>query len=429
MNYQFTSKPGDGASLHIPEGVRDLYQEDCKQKLRLQEQIHNVFNLYGFQDVQTPTFEYFDVFNKERGSVPSKEMFKFFDREGNTLVLRPDMTPAIARCVGKYYKDVVLPIRLCYMGNTFINYTSYRGKLKETTQLGVELYNDATVDADAELLALTVECLLESGLNDFQVEVGHADFFQGLMEEAEFVEEEAWQLRTLMESKNMFGVEEMIEGKKLNDKLRELLIKLPDLFGSRDTLEYARERITNTRSIMAIDRLLKLHDILTAYGLEKYITFDLGMMSQYRYYTGIIFKAYTYGNGEPVVTGGRYDTLLSQFDKEAPAIGMVILLDQLLLTLSRQNRQELENEQLQILYDSSVRAAAIELANHYRKQGAPVEMIRKASQFEVDEYVANAKLAGVKQIYFLQNDQEAVVINATTKEKTTTALSALLQEL
>ena len=123
-------------------------------KLTLQNKLHHLLEHYGFRDIQTPSFEFFDIFSQERGTVASKDIYKFFDREGNTLVLRPDITPSIARCVAKYYKEEELPIRLCYIGNTFINNSSYQGKLKEVTQLGAELINDDTVEADAEMLAL-----------------------------------------------------------------------------------------------------------------------------------------------------------------------------------------------------------------------------------------------------------------------------------
>ena len=150
--------------LHTPEGVRDIYNSECATKLALQSRLHHVLEHYGFRDIQTPSFEFFDIFSQERGTVASKDMYKFFDREGNTLVLRPDITPSVARCVAKYYKDETMPVRLCYIGNTFINQSGYQGKLKEVTQLGAELMNDDSLEADAELLALTVECLLQSGL-------------------------------------------------------------------------------------------------------------------------------------------------------------------------------------------------------------------------------------------------------------------------
>ena len=107
--------------LHTPEGVRDIYNGECEEKLLIQDRVHSVMKLYGYSDIQTPSFEFFDIFNKERGSVASKNMFKCFDREGNTLVLRPDITPAIARCAAKYFENETEPVRLCYISNSFIN--------------------------------------------------------------------------------------------------------------------------------------------------------------------------------------------------------------------------------------------------------------------------------------------------------------------
>ena len=163
--------------LHTPEGVRDIYNAECERKISLETKLQSVIRTYGFRDIQTPTFEYFDIFSEERGTVSAKHMYKFFDREGNTMVLRPDITPSIARCVAKYYKNETKPIRLCYLGNTYINNHSYQGKLKETTQMGAELINDPSIDADAEMIAMSIRCLLASGLTEFQIEIGHVDFF------------------------------------------------------------------------------------------------------------------------------------------------------------------------------------------------------------------------------------------------------------
>ena len=125
--------------LHTPGGVRDTYGVECENKLDVAGKVHDVMKSYGFDDIQTPTFEYFDIFSKERGTASSKEMFKFFDRGNNTLVLRPDMTPPIARCVAKYYREEQMQIRLCYTANTFVNTDPYKGKLQEVTQVGAEL--------------------------------------------------------------------------------------------------------------------------------------------------------------------------------------------------------------------------------------------------------------------------------------------------
>ena len=153
--------------LHTPEGVRDIYNDECEKKLILQDELLKVQKQYGYHPIQTPTFEFFDTFGREIGTTPSKDLYKFFDREGNTLVLRPDITPSIARCAAMYFGEEKMPIRLCYMGNTFLNNSSYQGRLKESTQLGAELLGDSTVDADAEIIAMVIDCLKKAGLKEF----------------------------------------------------------------------------------------------------------------------------------------------------------------------------------------------------------------------------------------------------------------------
>ena len=150
--------------LHTPEGVRDIVNVQCGKKMTLEQQILKSFHMYGYHDIQTPVFEYFDVFRKEIGTVPSKDLYKLFDKEGNTLALRPDITPSIARVAATLFGDEELPVRLCYTGNTFINHSSYQGRLREVTQMGVELIGDDTVEADGEMLALVIEALLSVGL-------------------------------------------------------------------------------------------------------------------------------------------------------------------------------------------------------------------------------------------------------------------------
>ena len=403
--------------LHTPEGVRDIYNAECERKLLLQSRLHHVMKLHGFKDIQTPTLEFFDIFSKERGTVAAKDMYKFFDRDGNTLVLRPDITPSIARCAAKYYKEESFPIRLSYMGSTFINNSSYQGKLKESTQLGAELINDSSTDADAEMLALTIECLLEAGLKEFQVEIGEADFFRGLVEEAGFEEEEEYQLRILIEKKNMFGVEELISSKDISAELKHVFLTLPELFGTIDKLIGAKSLTTNLRALNAIERLEQLYTILAAYGLEKYITFDLGMLSKYNYYTGIIFRAYTYGTGDTIANGGRYDNLVGQFGKNAPAIGLAIMVDQLMLSLSRQKIViKPETENTLILYKHNLLENAIVLANHFRNQGMNIELLCVKENTPLEEYIAYSKRNGNGGILYYESAELIKVINSESGE-------------
>ena len=428
-DYKFSDSSDGIDLLHTPEGVRDIYGEECARKVRVQETMHHVLKLYGFHDIQTPTFEFFDIFSEKRGTVAAKNMYRFFDREGNMLALRPDITPSIARCVSKYYKDEELPIRFCYSGNTFINNTSYQGKLKEITQIGAELINDDTSDADAEMLAVTIECLLECGIRELQIEVGHADFFNGIAEEGNFTDSEKAELRKLIICKNMFGVEQMIEEKNITGDLKELFLKLPELFGNLENLSYARTLTKNEKALHAINRLEKLYSILKTYELNSYVTFDLGMLSEYNYNTGIIYKAYTYGTGEPIAKGGRYGGLTEQFGKRAPAIGLAIEVDQVMNALSRQKIDVLKEAPVNvILYKSDYRRVAIDLAKHYRNNQTKIELLRKSSRRSIQEYREFAVRNGLNQILYIEDEENAVLMDLTKDTEKVLKVQSILGE-
>ncbi len=388
--------------LHTPEGVRDIYNEECRRKNRVQELMHKVLSSYGYEDIQTPTFEFFDVFSREVGTVPSRELFKFFDREGNTLVLRPDITPSIARAVTKYFTEEDMPVRLCYVANTFINHSDLQGRLKENTQLGAELIGDGSVEADAELMALVAESLLKAGLSEFQVSIGHVDFFKSLLREAGLDEEMELELRELISNKNIYGVRELLEPIPVSAGLKEAFAALPNLFGSVDVLERADACAVTEDARRALDRLRKIYDLLVCYGYEKYITFDLGVVSKYRYYTGIIFQAYTYGTGEPVAKGGRYDTLMDHFGKPAPATGVAFVMDRLMSALSRQKvKTDEEVQKVMIVYRASQAERAIKKAVELRKAGRAVELLPERIG---KDYEAYAEKNGIREILYTEEE-------------------------
>ncbi|MBO6016156.1 MAG: ATP phosphoribosyltransferase regulatory subunit, partial [Lachnospiraceae bacterium] len=320
--------------VHTPEGVRDIYGAEYEKKMRIQELLHQTFLRSGYRDIQTPSFEFFDVFGKEIGTTPSKDLYKFFDKEGNTLALRPDFTPSMARCGAKYFMEETLPVRFTYHGNAFVNTSNLQGKLKETTQTGVELFNDDSVLADAEMIALSVEALRCAGLKEFQISIGNVEFIKGICEEIGLSEEDELSLREYISAKNYFGVEEFLHEVGVSRDLADIVLKATEACGSIDFLDEAKKLVTNDRSLGAIERLKKLYEALETYDVTRYVSFDLSMVSKYHYYTGVIFKGYTYGVGDAILTGGRYDKLLSYFGKNAPAIGFVITVDDLMIALT-----------------------------------------------------------------------------------------------
>ena len=389
--------------IHTPEGVRDIYNGECARKNRLSERMKSVLKSYGYRDIQTPTFEFFDIFNQDKGSLPSNQMYKFFDREGNTLVLRPDITPSIARAVSKYFHEENFSMRFSYTGNIFINNSSLQGRMKESTQMGAELIGDQSIDADAEMIALAVRLLLAAGLTEFQIDVGHVGFFKGLIEECGMNEETEQTLRELIENKNYFGVEAMTDN--------PALIRLPKLFGSQEILKEAKRLTSNMKALSAITRLERLYEILGIYGLQKYVTFDLGMLTQYDYYTGVIFRGYTYGTGDAVVKGGRYDTLLQKFGKDAASVGLAVVVDELLNALSRQKVEMEEDASVtMVLYGDSVFPEAFKKAEALRETGVCVQMNHMEAGIGLEAYMDNARRFKIQTIFYLNDAGETKIL-------------------
>ena len=310
------------------------------------------------------------------GTTPSKDLYKFFDREGNTLVLRPDMTPSIARAASKYFPIETEPVRLCYEGNVFINNNSYQGRLKESTQLGVEFIGENSVDADGEIIALVVNNLKAAGLEQFQISIGHADLFRQLMKAADFDAEAEETLRDLILNKNFFGVDEFLERHQVTDDLRSLFSMLGKMYASPKEWAGMNEIALRFPGVAdALSYLQELYELLEVYDVTKYVSFELGLISSYSYYTGILFSGYTFGSGEPIVKGGRYDGLLSYFGKEAPAIGFALMVDQLLLALERQKIAISAGQEAEIiLYTPQQRKIAATTAEELRNAGKIVRL-------------------------------------------------------
>lgn len=365
--------------LHTPEGVRDIYGEEYKRKLKIQSLLHERFAEYGFEDIQTPTFEFFDVFSKEIGTTPSKDLYKFFDKEGNTLVLRPDFTPSIARCAAKYFMESDETLRFSYVGPTYTNTSLLQGKLVETTDMGAELIGDGSVYADAEMIALVCEALFHAGLSDFQISIGNVEYFKGLCEAAGLDEETELSLRDYISGKNYFAAESLLEESSIDHNIANILLSVTELYGQADVLTKAKDIANNERSKAAIDRLEKLYQVLELYGVSNRVSFDLGLLSKYNYYTGVIFKGYTYGVGDAIVKGGRYDKLLMQFGKSAPAVGFVILVDDLMNAMSRQDIPiKVESDLLTLEYTAETYEEVLKKALKLRHiNGSKVKLIEK----------------------------------------------------
>lgn len=388
--------------LQTPEGVRDIYRDECEQKAALEQALLGEMKICGFRMIETPSFEFFDVFNQEFGSTSSRKLYKFFDREGNTLVLRPEITASIARCAATYFMEDAAPLRFCYNGKTFINNIRYQGRLMERTQSGAEMIGDGSVDADAELIALAARLLLTSGLSDFQISIGHAGFLNGLFEASGLDDDTRDEIRELILNRNFYGVEDRIDEMGLDEDLVWLYRQLKDVQMDRDGLgELKRHAVRWPQISSAIGRLEELDELLSVYQADRYVSYELALTSEFNYYTGVIFAGYTYGSGEAILNGGRYDTLLHSFGKDAPAIGFAIITDQLYEAIRRQKiRVEGKYQAKWILYRPEKRNAAIHDAMTLRENGEQVALLRINEESDIGRYEAYAEKSGISDLIY-----------------------------
>lgn len=321
--------------LHTPEGFRDVYGNEFIKKNIVKNTILDKIREYNYMNIDTPTVEFFDVFSSNIGTIPSKELYKFFDKEGNTLVLRPDFTPSIARVAATYFADVKDPLRFMYSGNTFVNSSDLQGRLKEVTEVGCEFINDSSVEADYEIISMVIDLFKSLKIKDFQISIGNAEFFKGLCDECKMEKDLELSLREKISEKNHFSAKLILDETNIESSIKDSILEIPSLFGKEDCLKAAMELAHNNRSKEAVDRLLKIYEMAKKDNNEKYISFDFGLLSKYNYYTGIVFRGYTYGSGDAVFKGGRYDNLLKEFGKDSPAVGFVASVDQLVEVINR----------------------------------------------------------------------------------------------
>ena len=227
--------------------------------------------------------------------------------------------------------------------------------------------------------------------------IGHVEFFQSLLAEAGVDKATEQELRRLITNKNNFGVETLLEERNMNEKLTNLFKRLPQMFGNIEVLDQAESMTDNTQALAAIARLRKLYEIIRKYGYEKYISFDLGMLGSY--------GGYTYGTGDAVVKGGRYDHLIGQFGKDAASVGFAVVLDELMLALSRQKiAVPVEEGPTLVLYDSFVRDQAIEASIQIRRDGGKAALMRRIESYPLSFYSAYAKRNALEKVVYFAAD-------------------------
>jgi len=319
-------------------GFRDLLPEEAEVLREAQESLLAEMRRWGYRHVITPMVESIEVLELGLGADQRRRLFKFADARGEIVALVGERTVPVARLVAGKLRAAPLPLRLCYAGPVLSTDESRFQQRRETYQVGAELLGAPGVVADAEVIALAARCLEATGLRRYQVDVGHAEFFQGIMDAVKLPDEVKASVRSALAERDFVALEELLDRTSLRSAEHELLLRFPALRGGAEILNAAGGLVRNRRSELALSELARVLELLAAHGLGDVVSLDLGAIRDFDYYTGIIFEGYGPDLGRPVAQGGRYDGLLARFGRPAPATGFVVQLDLVWEMLTRADR-------------------------------------------------------------------------------------------
>jgi ATP phosphoribosyltransferase regulatory subunit len=379
----------------LPPGVADFFFTAAEQKLALETTLRELFARWGYRPVIPPMFEYADTLASVAGVRLAEEMYRFFDRDGRALALRPDLTIPTARIAGVKLYDQPLPLRFAYVGSVFRYEEPRAGQRREFTQAGVELIGAPGAPADAEVIALLAAALQSAGLPTFRITLGQIGFFHALLAALHLPPEAVDRLSVALDRKSQAGVEAALTEWDGDERARQLVAILPTLVGGPAVLDKAAALAWNSEMMTAVENLRQTWEWLKRYGVADHITVDLGQVRGMAYYTGVVFEAFAPGIGFPLASGGRYDRLIGHFGPDRPAVGFALTVDRLLIALNHQ-RGSVASSPTAAIFQGCEHAACLERVQRARALGARVAL--DVLTRPVEELLAYARSQGIQRV-------------------------------
>ena len=384
----------------IPYGVADYFWSESLQRQQMMDVLLETFRRWGYGDVIPPTFEFADSLSAQASPKLQAEMYRFLDRDGSTLALRPEFTTPLARLVATRLHDWPMPQRFCYAGSVFRYVSPQAGRQREFLQAGVELIGASTPEADAEVLALTVAALRAAELSDFRVVVGQIRYFGGLLADLKLTPDQEETLREAIDRKSEPALASFLRDVPLRTQQRRTVEELPNLNGSNldQIIDQADRYCLNYEMHAALENLRAVCDVLAAYGVTDAVDLDLTEIRNLGYYTGVTFEALTPGMGFGIASGGRYDDLIGHFGKAQPAVGVAMGVDRLLLARQRQRGEQRSPHPPppDCLVITGGNAAALAEVQRRREDGQRVQV--EVSGRSDEEVLAYARKLGIAKV-------------------------------
>lgn len=365
-----------------PLGMRDTFPEIYEKIEDVRQVGRTLLKQRGYSFIKTPSVEYYDTVGKA-SAIADATLFKLVDSQGNTLVLRPDMTTPIARVVTSKLLKEKIPQRLAYFENVFRAQQQEGGRPAEFEQMGIELIGDASVYADAEIILTAIELVQAYGIEAFKVTVGHAGVLSTILKDYTESEQQAEQLNELLVQRNYVGFEEAVHTfnlpKTKTDALLAFIEEALSLTSIEDIEKYMRKND-------ALDYMQKLWQLLSQAGYEKYLAIDFTLSSHMSYYTGMLFEVFADGSGFPLGNGGRYDGLLEHFGMNIGATGFGLRIDRLLEAMPREEQKQ---KPVLVLFKDINFQQALQKANELRQQNEKVTLQSLEGLQDVEAFKAH----------------------------------------
>jgi ATP phosphoribosyltransferase regulatory subunit len=392
--------------ISLPRGVSDFLPDTAAKIGYIESRLLKVFELWGFRRIITPNLEYEDVLAIGMGDELKGKTYRFDDRQtGRLLAFPPDITPQVARIVANRLADWPLPHRICYNGRVLRQTEMQTGRSREMFQSGVELIGLDSPEADAEMIVMAIEAMLELGLDNFKIDLGQVEFCHGVMQASGLSGAPLRELREAVSRKDTSAVGSVLKASSVTPESYREISALPRLFGGCDILQEAEKVVSNSRSLAALENLREVLEILEIHGVTDYLSIDLGETRGLDYHTGITFEGFVSGLGEPVCSGGRYDKLTARYGFDAPATGFTFNVLNLLQALARRPELEASTARDFLLFNAREdRKLVLEIARLLRSHG--YSTARDIICREYDQSLEYARRMNIRCMLVVGNDSQ-----------------------
>jgi ATP phosphoribosyltransferase regulatory subunit len=390
----------------FPKGIAAFDPITAAKKRAIERELLFIFSQWGYQEVIPPIFEYLDVLAEGLDEEMITKGYKVVDRgSGRLLLLRPDVTPQIARMVATLMRGRPLPLRLCYSASVFRDEEEHAGRERELFQIGGELVGLETPEADAEVIAIAIEALRHLGLRYFKVAIGQMKFFRGFLNGLGLSPQIQKTIQNAVARKERSELEEIIQQARIPSKVARKILAVPELFGEAEVLKEA-ERLVNGRATeQSLARLEQVYQLLIECGYREHLLIDLGEIRGFDYYTGIVFEVFAKGLGYALGGGGRYDGLLGKFGYDCPSTGFAFDLERLYHALNPVSRGTQNLLDFLIANSSSQSVRAFQLAKALREKGYRVAL--RTWEGDLKETIRYARGVGIKKVLLLEGQEGA----------------------